>query len=152
MSWFVYCLRNYGKFSGRAGRPEYWWMYWVTVGIGIVLYLLSSLSPLFTWLNWLATAASLVPNFAVAARRLHDTGHSLWWFGASYLALIPLIAVGLYAKAYMPDPLSSPGLGLFVLISLLVLLVLALWVTYLLCKRGDTGANRYGDPGPVSPG
>jgi uncharacterized membrane protein YhaH (DUF805 family) len=152
MSWFIYCLKHYAQFSGRAGRPEYWWMYWVTVAIGVVLYLLSLLSPLFNWLNWLATAAFFIPGLAVAARRLHDTGHSLWWFGAWNLSLIPLGAVGLYAKTYMPDPLSSPGLGLFVALYLLAWLVFALWITYLLCKRGDAGPNRYGEPAPLTPG
>src|ERR1700685_2186966 len=98
MSWFVYCLKHYAKFSGRAGRPEYWWMYWVSVGIGVLLYLLSALSPVFNWLNWLTTVAFFIPSLAVAARRLHDTGRSLWWFGAWNLALIPLIAMAFYAK------------------------------------------------------
>jgi uncharacterized membrane protein YhaH (DUF805 family) len=151
MSWFVYCLKHYAKFSGRAGRPEYWWMYWVSVGIGVLLYLLSALSPVFNWLNWLTTVAFFIPSLAVAARRLHDTGRSLWWFGAWNLALIPLIAMAFYAKTYMPDPLSSPGLVRFVVLYLLAWLVLALWITYLLCKRGDAGANRYGEPGPLTP-
>jgi uncharacterized membrane protein YhaH (DUF805 family) len=152
MSWFSYCMKHYAQFSGRAGRPEYWWMYWVSIAIALVLGLLGVVSPVFDWLNWLATAILIIPNLAVTGRRLHDIGRSLWWFGSWNLALIPLAAVALYVKAYVADPLTSGGLGLFVSFYLLALLVWALWLTYLLCKRGDAGPNRYGEPGPLTPG
>lgn len=58
---------------GRATRSEYWWavlFYGVLVGniLSVVLPELYTLWVLIT----------LVPSFCVVARRLHDTGRSMW--------------------------------------------------------------------------
>jgi hypothetical protein len=35
---------------------------------------------------------------------------------------------------------------------MLAVLGLAIWVLVLLCRAGDAGTNRYGDPEPTTPG
>ena len=82
-------LSKYATFSGRAGRPEFWW--WVLAML-IAFVVAAVLDHLFfrevepiTIVLWLAV---LLPNLAVAARRLHDTDRSAWWL---LLYLLPII-------------------------------------------------------------
>jgi uncharacterized membrane protein YhaH (DUF805 family) len=152
MNWFRYCMRHYAEFSGRAGRAEYWWMCWVTFAIVFLLGLPGIVSPVFDWLSWLAAAALLIPNLAVTARRLHDIGRSLWVFGVWCLAFAPAVAAALYVNVHEEDPMALAGLGLLASFYFLAVLVWALWLTYLLCRRGDAGPNRYGEPAPLTPG
>jgi len=85
---------NYANFKTRACRSEFW--YWqlflvlaslvaelFDIGIGV------RFAP-FSVLFWLAT---LVPNFAVYVRRLHDTDRSGWWLLLFFLPLIGAIVL-----------------------------------------------------------
>ena len=76
------CFTKYADFNGCASRSEYWW--WVlfvllaSIGLGIIS---DKLSGVFT-------IATLLPYFAVTARRLHDTNRSGW---LQLLFIIPII-------------------------------------------------------------
>ena len=82
---------GYVDFSGRSNRGEFW--FWqldnllITLGLGILDVLLFGVegSGLLGGLWGLAT---LIPSFALTARRLHDIDKSGWW---QLLVLIPLI-------------------------------------------------------------
>lgn len=79
---------KYATFEGRASRSEYWYAYLGFVLPYIVLVVLGlSIKPL-TYLALIFVLAALVPNIAVGARRLHDTGRSGWW---QLIGLIPII-------------------------------------------------------------
>ena len=74
---------KYATFSGRARRSEYWYIFLfvtlVALAIGVVFPGEGNDSSAASKLWSLAT---LVPNLAAGARRLHDTGRSgknLWW-------------------------------------------------------------------------
>ncbi len=85
MHWFIDPIKNkYADFEGRTGREEYWMFILIYIGIAIVVMFVSS------FLNMLLTLALLVPNIAIAARRLHDTGKSGWW---QLVALIPILGL-----------------------------------------------------------
>jgi uncharacterized membrane protein YhaH (DUF805 family) len=75
------CYRKYATFSGVAGAGEYWWfqLYYI---IGVVV--LSSVS---NGLYLLWVLINIIPIWAAAIRRLHDTGKSGWW------VLFPLVNV-----------------------------------------------------------
>jgi uncharacterized membrane protein YhaH (DUF805 family) len=79
---------HYTTFSGRAGRPAFWWWFLFGVLVAIGANIIDAI--LGTWgvVNGLAALALLLPNFSVAIRRLHDTDHSGWWL---LIGLIPLI-------------------------------------------------------------
>ena len=78
---------NYVNFSGRSCRSEYW--YWILFIIiadivaGIIDYAIGI--QVVTSLFGLAT---LLPNLAVAIRRLHDLDRTGWWI---FIGLIPLV-------------------------------------------------------------
>ena len=74
-------LSNMTNFSGRAGRPEFWW--WV-----LAIWLLNLVVSLFTggltgsdngflwFVGWVISIILTLATIAVGARRLHDTGKS----------------------------------------------------------------------------
>jgi uncharacterized membrane protein YhaH (DUF805 family) len=99
------CLKNYAKFSGRAGRPEFWWFMlfiilaqyfasfidtWV---LGVPFWTVTS-DPSQSLTNFdgplaqLTSLALLIPSFAVGSRRLHDRDRSGWW---QLLLLVPIL-------------------------------------------------------------
>ena len=89
-------LNKYATFSGRARRSEYWWWYLFVTIVFVVAGILDravglTYSDLTLGGGWIATIAAivfLVPNLAVAVRRLHDTGRTGWWL---LIGLVPFI-------------------------------------------------------------
>jgi uncharacterized membrane protein YhaH (DUF805 family) len=89
-------LNKYATFSGRARRSEYWWWYLFVTLVFVVAGILDNAigltySDLTVGGGWIATIAGivfLVPNLAVAVRRLHDTGRTGWWL---LIGLVPVI-------------------------------------------------------------
>ena len=78
------CFKKYATFSGRATRSEFWFFYlayWIVTLITAVVFF-----PLMA--IW--SLATLIPFYAVSARRLHDINKS-GWFQLFYL--IPLVGV-----------------------------------------------------------
>lgn len=66
-------LTKYADFTGRAGRPEFWWF------ALFFLLVVSALTALHEALGTVATIALLLPLLAAGTRRLRDTGRSGWW-------------------------------------------------------------------------
>jgi uncharacterized membrane protein YhaH (DUF805 family) len=83
-------LTNYVGFTGRAGRPEFWWFQLFSVLVSVVFSTLSggNTSSFFGVIGSLASLALFLPSLAVGVRRLHDIGRSGWYL---LLALIPLV-------------------------------------------------------------
>jgi uncharacterized membrane protein YhaH (DUF805 family) len=85
MDWFLYSLRNYANFQGRATRPEYWYFFLMTMLVFVILAILDGMLGKFNGdtgmglLSGIFLVAVAVPSLAVGARRLHDTGRSGWW-------------------------------------------------------------------------
>jgi uncharacterized membrane protein YhaH (DUF805 family) len=88
-------FRRYADFSRRAVRSEFWyWQMFIVLG-GLAAELLDFAFALgigfrgwpLTILFWLGT---LIPDFAVTVRRLHDTDRSGWWL---LLGLVPLVGM-----------------------------------------------------------
>ena len=84
MKYFLYCLQHYADFSDRASRSEFWYfrLFNVLTFIGIYLIIIAIKIVTGIDLGFLIFAypiALFIPNFAVTARRLHDTNRSGWW-------------------------------------------------------------------------
>ena len=103
MKYFLYCLKHYVDFNGRAPRAEFWYFVLfnfiialVVSGIGYAIGL-DKLGSLYSLLV-------LLPALAVSVRRLHDTGKSGLFV---LLGLIPL--VGALILIYFYAQASQPG-------------------------------------------
>ncbi|MEZ6876846.1 DUF805 domain-containing protein [Enterobacter sp. KBR-315C3_2022] len=87
MGWYLKVLKNYFGFKGRARRKEYWMFVLISM---IVTTCVSFLNNLLgdLGIDRIYELAILIPAFALAFRRLHDTGRSAWWL---LLIFIPLL-------------------------------------------------------------
>ena len=94
------CFNKYTDFSGRAGRPEFWWFMLACFIVAFVLGLFN-----MNMLALLFNLAVLVPSLAVGARRLHDIGKSGWF---QLLVLIPLIG-WLVLLYWFVQPTAGPN-------------------------------------------
>ncbi|MCG2838476.1 DUF805 domain-containing protein [Photobacterium sp. WH77] len=111
MNWYLYALRKYAVFSGRAQRQEYWYFFLinlvVTLALGIADNLLNTpgAGEGTGLLGGVYSLAVLIPSVAVGVRRLHDIGKSGWWM---LLSLIPVlgfvILLFFFARAGQPGP------------------------------------------------
>ena len=96
MNYFLYCLKNYATFSGRATRSEYWYFTLISVLISIIITLFDVMIGTyddvsgFGMFSSIFSLALFIPSLAVLARRLHDTNRSGWWF---FIVLIPIIGI-----------------------------------------------------------
>lgn len=91
-------FNNMFVFKGRSRRSEYWW--WVLL-IGII-------SLFTTWIPLLGSIISLlitIASIGVSIRRIHDSGHSGWWFIANIV--IGFILYGSYYTGGIVDMASS---------------------------------------------
>jgi len=93
------CLDKYATLRGRAPRSEYWWFVvfnWIViVGVSILFGLIGAMinneigAVVAGCVGYLFVCAVLIiPNICVLVRRLHDTGHSGFWY---FIAFVPLI-------------------------------------------------------------
>ena len=167
MEWMLMPLKRYAEFSGRSRRKEYWMYFLFIFIVSIVLSILdrmlglgggsaldSSVAPggggigaatHMGVLGGLFALATLIPNIAVAIRRLHDTDRAGWWvligFGP-YLVAIAMMVIGFMTGQF--GLLATGGLLMMVgFVGAIVLLVF-------MCLPGTSGPNKYG-PDPLDP-
>lgn len=82
-------FKNYTVFTGRSSRGAYWWVFLISVGVGVVDRILfrHGYADGVGLLGSLWALATIIPSIALSFRRLHDTGKSAWWL---LIGLIPL--------------------------------------------------------------
>jgi uncharacterized membrane protein YhaH (DUF805 family) len=91
LHWYPEVLKKYAVFSGRAGRPEYWWFALASAIISLLLTILVGVAisgAAGQGISALYSLAVLLPTIGVGIRRLHDTNHSGWWM---LIGLIPVV-------------------------------------------------------------
>ncbi|MFZ7142210.1 DUF805 domain-containing protein [Avibacterium avium] len=98
MNWYLYVLKNYAQFNGRARRKEFWWFvavdFLLYVILGMLDFVLLNNDFGFTGVYGLAT---LIPSLAVRVRRLHDTDRSGWWLLIGFIPVIGFIVLFIFA-------------------------------------------------------
>lgn len=149
---FVQAVRsffvNFIIFSGRTPRSGFGYVILFNllcnVIAGIVDYVLFSLTGIYFMVGFLYQLIVLLPNVALASRRLHDMNMSGWW-------QIPGIICVILAPTMGMQILLLSLFKIFIGVATIYILVLCL------CRRGTRGDNRFGpDPlateaAPVSP-
>lgn len=100
---------NYFNFQGRARRSEYWFFYLFAVIVGVVAQILivstgETWAGIFSLVYLVFILGTIIPQLAVAVRRLHDTDRSGWWL---LIGLIPLVGFIVLLIFMVGD--SKPG-------------------------------------------
>ncbi|NKI36133.1 DUF805 domain-containing protein [Wenzhouxiangella sp. XN79A] len=96
-------LQRFDDFSGRSGRPDYWWF---MLAVILVLAMGALLHPV---VHGLIALALIVPMLAAGTRRLRDAGESPWW---QLFWLVPfglVLVVWLQTRPTALAPASRPG-------------------------------------------
>lgn len=105
MEWYLKALRQYADFEGRARRKEYWMFTLFNLIFAILALVVGGLiGESGVILYFLYVLGTLIPNLAVAVRRLHDVGKSGWMY---LVALIPLVGFIWLLVLLVTD--SQPG-------------------------------------------
>lgn len=123
MEWWLKCIKNYVNFEGRARRKEYWMFYLFNVIFILILSIIDRLlkteytiSELFELKRGIFESIYLLfiilPNLAVAVRRLHDVGKSGFFILINFIPIagqIWFIALLCtegqeFTNEYGPDP------------------------------------------------
>ncbi len=94
MEWYLKVLRHYGDFKGRARRKEYWMFFLFNILFGMAALMLDNVlglhyegaeyGPIYIGYGF----GMIIPQIAVAVRRLHDIGKSGWWFLVIFIPFI----------------------------------------------------------------
>ncbi len=100
---------NWNNFSGRSRRSAYWYAYLANVIIAFVLGFVSGLVEALTILTSLYFLAFLVPSIALAVRRLHDTGHSGWWYLIALTGIGCIVLLIWFCQDSQPDNQYGPS-------------------------------------------
>ncbi len=155
-------FRNILNFKGRARRSEYWWtavgLYLITIVVYILAMLVGAGTAGFAALTrpdsivvgGLFATYAIVCAWGVVAwilmlaltfRRLHDTGHSGWLIGATYLLGIVgfiFLAAGAITRG------ESMAITAIAVLLLAAYAVLALYIFLLTLFDSDVEENKYG--------
>ena len=103
------CFQKYVTFKGRARRSEYWWFWLLNLIVSIVTLVLDYKLDMINIefgigaLSGLYTLIVFLPSLAVSVRRLHDTGHSGWYY---LLTFIPILGALFLLYFFVSD--SAP--------------------------------------------
>ena len=128
-------LRKYADFSGRASREEFWCFFGFVIITNAVAGIIGVLLGGGRTLSGAVGLLLLIPQLAVAVRRLHDVGKSGREL-AIPCAMMLLVPVAFAFRGALPQIVALGFLGITVL-AFAHLLTLFL-------KKGTTIPNRYG--------
>lgn len=110
MKWFLMALKKYATFSGRSQRKEIEGFYTFSILFFIIAFILDRATGLYSKENSIGlfsgtlVLALFIPNLALIARRLHDTGRSAWW-----LLLYPMTIIGWFIVMGLCCLKGTPG-------------------------------------------
>jgi uncharacterized membrane protein YhaH (DUF805 family) len=96
MHWYTdVVFKKYAVFSGRAGRPEFWWFQLANILVSIAVAIVGAI--VFgsgnSALSDIYSLAVFLPSLAVQMRRLHDTDRSGWWLLLWFVLVIGWIVL-----------------------------------------------------------
>jgi uncharacterized membrane protein YhaH (DUF805 family) len=112
MNWYLEVMKKYTVFTGRARRQEYWMFVLINLLISIVIGAIEGIAGSRGVLGGIYSLAVLIPSLAVSVRRLHDINRSGWWLLISFVPLVGIIVLLVFAvqdsqegeNQYGPNP------------------------------------------------
>lgn len=105
MNWYFKCWKNYGTFSGRARRKEFW-LFTLFDFLAIVIFTVLDISLKCGYLTPIYMAAGLIPRLAVDVRRLHDTDHGGGWY---FIQFVPLVGPIIFLIYLLQEGTKGPN-------------------------------------------
>ena len=165
MKYFLYCLQHYADFSGRASRSELWYfrLFNILTFIGIYLIIIAIKIVTGIELGFLIFAypiALFIPNFAVTARRLHDTNRSGWWqlltiitglitsgFVITFVYLLFFCALWSIDMPGFSIFMEEKPLSILLFVSIICHIAAEILLLAWYCRDSQQGVNRFG-PNP----
>lgn len=131
----LYTLKKYVDFSGRASREEFWLFVVFVVVAQAIAGFIGLLLGMRGALTGVVGLLLIIPQLAVAVRRLHDVGRTGRELAVPFVMLL-LVPVAFAFRGILPQIIALGFLGI-------TLLVFAHLLTLFL-KKGSTIPNRYG--------
>ena len=155
MKWFLKCIRNYMNFSGRARRTEFWYFILFSCLLLIVAMALDVVcfNTPYGVFYLLVALFLFLPQLAVSARRLHDTGRTSKWLLWNYLALLAWAVAALVLSGLSAFAGGRDASAWFLIVLCGGCVLFFIWeIVFLVwfCLPGTPGENRYG-PDPKQP-
>jgi len=99
---------NWKNFSGRTRRSAYWYAVLANVIIAFAIGLVEG----FIGTEIISSVYSLVflvPSVALCVRRLHDTGHSGWWYLIVLTGIGAILLLVWFCMDSQPDNKYGPS-------------------------------------------
>ena len=164
MEYMFMPLKRYADFSGRSRRMEFWMWQLFKFGVVMAFYVIlfavagsaifsgdptalaatGGIVLILSLVLMLFMLAIIVPDIAVAVRRLHDTERSGWWILAP---LVPYLLMILLGTMVVADPSMAGTVGILVMVCMLAALALGITLLVFYFLEGTRGPNKYGaDP------
>ena len=157
------CFSKAFTFTGRARRSEYWYWYLFSLIVSFPMSILMEIIPEDAWaltrvlalvmLGW--GFFNMIATLAVTIRRLHDTGRSGWWYGASMIggfvwAMLMVVGIIVVAISVGSDTSTTPMASLMpwlvvLLVTYIPLLAYSIVLLVWFCQDSTPGPNKYGE-------
>ena len=136
-------LKNYFNFNGRAGRAEFWWpFYFFTFIYASLVNFLNIIPFLGTIITIIVMLAVIIPNIALAVRRMHDINKSGFYVLIPYAGLA--VFVYSYVNAFSNFYYDTYGAGLKILFGTVIAFASIIYFVVLALRKGDQTENRFG--------
>jgi uncharacterized membrane protein YhaH (DUF805 family) len=128
-------LKRYADFKGRASREEFWSFFIFVIVANALCSLVGLLLGFGAALGSLVGLLLLIPQIAVAVRRLHDLGKTGRELAVPCVMLF-LLPVAFAFRGFLPKVVALGFLGITILVFANLLTLFA--------KKGSNVPNRYG--------
>lgn len=131
----LYTLKKYADFTGRASRHEFWYFFSFVIMANAIASLVGALLFVGPVISGAIGLLLIIPQLAVAVRRLHDVGRTGRELVVPCVMLL-LLPLAFAFQGVLPKIVALGYLGITLLVFANLLMLFA--------KKGTTIPNKYG--------